>query len=54
MKLDELAARTGISRRRIERYEVNGDLSCNELEMIAAALCLPVSHFLEHCCLCGA
>jgi transcriptional regulator with XRE-family HTH domain len=52
MTPDELAARAGISRRRIERYEATGNLTCDDLEKLAVSLQLPVSHFLECCMLC--
>lgn len=50
---DELAQHSGLSRRRIERIEANGDLTCGEVERVAAALRLPVNHFLGPCALCG-
>lgn len=48
----ELAQRSGLSPRRIERCEATGVLTCVELERLAAALGLSVAHFLEHCTLC--
>lgn len=50
----ELAARAGLSLRRLERYEAGqARISVDELEQVAAGLRLPVSHFLEGCALCG-
>jgi transcriptional regulator with XRE-family HTH domain len=49
----ELARRAGVSRRRVERCEEDGDVTCGDLARMAAALRLPFAHFLEGCCLCG-
>jgi len=51
---EELAARSGIPARRLKRYEAGADrIAISELEQLAAALRLPVTHFLEACKLCG-
>jgi ribosome-binding protein aMBF1 (putative translation factor) len=52
MEPNELATRADISRRKVERYEATGNLTCDDLEKLAAALRLPVAHFLEYCILC--
>ncbi len=51
--LDTLAKRSGIHPRWIERYEATGDVSCDDLTKLAAALRLPFSHFVDRCLLCG-
>lgn len=50
----DLAHGSSLSVRRIERCEATGDLTCHELERIAAALRLPIAHFLSRCTLCHA
>ncbi|HEY1066497.1 MAG TPA: helix-turn-helix transcriptional regulator [Pirellulales bacterium] len=46
-----LATFIGVRRRAIARYEA-GNITDRELEIVAAALKLPVSHFLGACVLC--
>lgn len=53
MELDGLAARSGVKLRVLDRCEAGGGISVDDLELAAAALRLPVSHFLESCALCG-
>jgi hypothetical protein len=52
MEPNELAARADITRWKVERHEATGDLTCDDLEELAAAMRLPVPHFLESCILC--
>jgi transcriptional regulator with XRE-family HTH domain len=51
---EELAARAGIPATKLKRYEAGAErITVRELEQLAAALRLPVTHFLEACTLCG-
>lgn len=52
--VDELSRRSGMTAKRIRRCESTGDLTCDELEALAAALRLPVDQFVGRCCVCGA
>jgi transcriptional regulator with XRE-family HTH domain len=54
MGYEELAARSGIPAAKLKRYEAGAErITVRELEQLAAALRLPVSHFFEACILCG-
>ena len=52
--LEDLATRSAMTARKLRRYESGDDriLIC-ELEKLAVALSLPVTHFVDGCVLCG-
>ncbi len=54
LDLETLARKAGLDAARLRHYEAGqGQVTIDELERLAAALHLPVLHFLEQCVLCG-
>jgi len=54
LRLSDLARRSSIENRLLQRYEAGDDaITIDELERIATALRLPIGHFLDGCVLCG-
>ncbi|MFO0946459.1 MAG: helix-turn-helix transcriptional regulator [Planctomycetota bacterium] len=54
LTLEDLAMWSGLDQGEIEQYENGiGRITVDDLEKVANALCLPISHFLDSCVLCG-